>query len=386
MSFTVVHIIGSGRAGNWSVDLVRGLIDLKFEVVVICPEDGPLVERLHREKIPAIGIKFPASWSNFIQCFACMKEIVYHLKQIRPTIVHFHLASAIFPGRLAAKIAGVPVRISSWPGPAPLERRLIRLADILSSWMDTAIIATCKATMNIYKSYPYSSDVALIYYGIPLGRFDGSLSGFEVRKKFGVAADEFVFAIIAYMYPPSTGRYGGLGLKGHEIFIRAAELLHERGLTAGLKFWIVGGPLAESGRLYENALKQKVQRLAVAERILFTGFIRDVPGLLAGVDAVVVPSFSENVGGAVEPLLMGKPVVASNVGGLPDVVIPGVTGFLVEPGSPGKLAEAVWRMAALPLERRREMGREGRKVVSRLFDITTTCLQTKQLYEKLLIR
>jgi len=96
-----------------------------------------------------------------------------------------------------------------------------------------------------------------------------------------------------------------------------------------------------------------------------------------------VPSLSENVGGAVEPLLMERPVVASAVGGLPDVVRDGETGYLVPPRDPGALADALLHTLTLPAAARRAMGRRGRAIVQELFDINRVALNEERIFYQL---
>jgi glycosyltransferase involved in cell wall biosynthesis len=126
-------------------------------------------------------------------------------------------------------------------------------------------------------------------------------------------------------------------------------------------FLIVGdGLYPDSPSSYPAALRRMASDLKLGNRIIFTGFRKDVARILAATTIPVVPSLTENLGGAVEPLLMEKPVVASRVGGLPDVVQDGETGFLVPPRDPAALAAAILKLANVPEKTRREWGRRGR--------------------------
>jgi glycosyltransferase involved in cell wall biosynthesis len=153
---------------------------------------------------------------------------------------------------------------------------------------------------------------------------------------------------------------GGGSLKGHEILLQAAQQVLSQRPDA--YFLIVGDGLKPEERgAYPAALRQMAGKLGLGNRVIFTGFRKDVPQILAAVDIPVIPSLTENLGGAVEPLLMEKPVVASHVGGLPDLVINGETGFTVPPRDPNALAVAILRLAALSPEMRRTWGRRGRQ-------------------------
>ena len=113
----------------------------------------------------------------------------------------------------------------------------------------------------------------------------------------------------------------------------------------------------------------------------FLGTRSDVPALYPDIDLAVVASHSENVGGAVEPLLSGVPVVSTNVGGLPDLIQPGRTGTLVPPHQPEALAAAI----VSSIQNRAESSRlatEGRKLARRLFNVETTAREVAEIYNK----
>jgi glycosyltransferase involved in cell wall biosynthesis len=267
----------------------------------------------------------------------------------------------------------------------PLETSVGRFLEMSTVWMDRAIIASSTATRRIYERYWHTrGKCRLIHYGLPLGRFDPTLDGSAIRQEFHIGEKEQVVALIAYIEPPPKHpRFGGISNKGHEIFIQAAREI--RRSRQQVKFLIVGDYLyPDRSEDFKRYLQNMVHQADLDEHIIFTGYRSDVPQIIAMTDIVVVPSQSENMGGAVEPLLMEKPVVASNVGGLPDVVIDGKTGFLVPPRDPKALADAVLRLLALPSATRREMGRRGRKIMQSLVCLQETVRKTESLYYELL--
>src|SRR5581483_5505065 len=121
------------------------------------------------------------------------------------------------------------------------------------------------------------------------------------------------------------------------------------------------------------------------DRILFTGHRTDIPSIYADLDVAVHPSLSENCGGAVESLAAGRPTVATAVGGLPDVVIDGETGWLVPPRNPERLAAAILEA----LENRDEARRRaaaGQALVRKLFDVRRTGREIASIYAQVLSR
>lgn len=390
-SLRIVHIVGSAFAGGWAFHPLCRLRDAGHRVYLICPEDGPLPERTRAAGIPTRIIPFPRRIRHVHTAAAYVARVAAWLRREQIDVVHNHLAPANVWGRLAAFAAGVPVRLTQWPGPLPLEIPISRRIEMALARLDSAIIASSAATQRIYEACGVMRDrIRLIYYGFPFEPFDPTIDGSPIRREFGIAPDAPLVTMIAYMYSPLKERslrglnvFGGIGLKGHEILIAAAARVREA--NPDVRFLIVGDALVPGeAEQYKRRLYQMVADLGLQQTVIFAGKRADVPAILAASDVAAVPSLSENVGGAVEPLLMERPVVASAVGGLPDVVRDGETGCLVPPRDPEALAKALLHVLSLPPVARREMGRRGRAIVQELFDLRTTVRQTEQLYYDIL--
>ena len=383
----ILHIFGSSYAGHWAFYPLTLLAQMGHTVGAVCPEGGPLVERLRQASIPVSIIPFPRHLRNSRAGWQCIRALRNLFREQQTQVVHCHLVPANLYGRIAAWMARVPVRITQWPGPMPLEAPIARWLDLSTAWMDCAIVASSTATLRIYERYGWTRNkLELIYYGFPTCQFDLAIEGRTVRQEFGIGPSEQVVALIAYMDPPPREpRFGGISNKGHEILIQAARQVCDS--RQGIRFLIVGDSLYPHGAdAFKAYLKELVQRLDLGDAVIFTGHRSDIPEILAACDVVAIPSQSENVGGAVEPLLMEKPVVASNVGGLPDVVLDGKTGLLVPPRDPQALAQALLKILALTSEQRQAMGKYGRQIVQSLFELDKTVALTEDLYYRLLDR
>lgn len=387
----IAHIVGNANAGNWAFYPLQKLKEAGHNVRLICPSDGPLPLRARSVGIAVCILPFPQRIRRIDQGAKYIALMADALRRDHVDVVHNHLVSANIWGRIAAWVARVPVRVTQWPGPLPLEISSSRRIELGLAWMDSALIASSTATQRIYQRYPHTRNkIKLIYYGFPLERFEPTIDGGATRHALGIAPDAFVVSLIAYMYSPLAERqlpglkmFNGRGLKGHETLISAASIVCRSVPQA--KFLIVGDALMDGeAERYKQRLYQMVAERGLTDKVIFTGKRDDIPELLAASDIVTVPSLSENVGGAVEPLLMQRPVVASRVGGLPDVVIDGETGFLVPPGDVHALADALLRSMTLPRELRDEMGRRGRSIVMDLFDLRKTVARTEALYYQLL--
>jgi glycosyltransferase involved in cell wall biosynthesis len=172
-------------------------------------------------------------------------------------------------------------------------------------------------------------------------------------------------------------------LKGIEYFIEAAGTVLER--LPDAHFLVVGDTRVETG--YREQLKQLSARLGLQHRLTFTGFRTDIPELLPALTVSVLPSISgEGLSNSLlESMAAGVPVVATYIGGNPEVVVDGVTGLLVPPKNPSELARAICRV----IETRGmagAMGRAGRQRVSDRFSNDRMIAATQHLYQDLLGR
>jgi len=166
-------------------------------------------------------------------------------------------------------------------------------------------------------------------------------------------------------------------IKGLESFLRAAAILRDRD---DVRFLIVGdGP--DRGRLEHIA-----NELGVADRVDFLGYTSNLAVELAAMDVFVMPSLTEGFGlVAVEAMALGKPVIATRVGGLIEVVEDGLTGILVPPGDPKALASAIGRLLDSE-DARRSMGEVGRRRVRERFTAKRMVDEHLDVYRGLLRR
>jgi glycosyltransferase involved in cell wall biosynthesis len=192
-------------------------------------------------------------------------------------------------------------------------------------------------------------------------------SGRDVRAELGIGVDAPVVGTVCELRPQ----------KALEVLVEAADLLRER--VPGLRVLIVGdGPERER-------LEELVRRRGLDSVVTFPGLRRDVSDLLAAFDLCVCCSDYEGSPLAVmEYMAAGKPVVATRVGGVPDLVEDGVNGLLVGPRDPVALAEAVAELLVDPV-RRQEMGERGRQRQRREFDLDATVRRLEDLYEALVL-
>jgi glycosyltransferase involved in cell wall biosynthesis len=188
--------------------------------------------------------------------------------------------------------------------------------------------------------------MATIAYPIDLGAWDVITpeDRLEARKDLGIEIGTFVAVMVAYFYAPRRWVLGGRSVKGHEVALEGWAEFRRRGGEGTLL--LVGGGFGETGDAYRRALLDKAgARSDASIRIVET--VSNVRPYYAAADVSVAPSRSENLGSAAEASALGVPTIASNVGGLPELVRPGQTGWLVEPEDWRGLAAAFGHCSAM---------------------------------------
>jgi glycosyltransferase involved in cell wall biosynthesis len=288
-------------------------------------------------------------------------HLLLQLRLWRIDLVSAHWSQGVI-GLLAAYLVGIPavytehsvVHTYYTPSQVRFLRKLVPLAR-------RVITVSQSARRSIIK-----------HLGVPAKKID--VIGHAVQ--FDVPADENT--PVRTDAPPTVAVLGSLGVrKGHAFFLQAAhELARE---YPNVKFLIAGdGPL-------RSVLEEQVRNLGLASQVCFVGAYDNdaVPDILRDVSAVAVPSVTEAFGiVALEAMACGKPVVASAVGGLTEIVRNGETGLLVPPKDPEALANAIAHLFDNP-DLRRRLGRAGRELACQQTPEQITA-QTMSVYEKVL--
>jgi glycosyltransferase involved in cell wall biosynthesis len=205
-------------------------------------------------------------------------------------------------------------------------------------------------------------------------KWDPSIDGSATRQSLGVAPDQPLLGITARLFP----------YKGHHVLIDALAIVKER--IPNVRLAIVG---EEDTRItgttsYLGQLKEQARRLDLEENVIFTGYRKDIPQLLAAFDVFALPTWEEPCAVAfLEAMAMAKPVVAWDSGGTPEMVVDGETGLLVEPNSPLLLADALTRVLRDP-DLRRRFGQAGRKRVVERHNPQRMCRDAAEVYRAVL--
>ncbi len=380
----VNHAVEMGGAERVLLDFLRRLDRERFEPGLAVPRRGPLVEaaetlgiRVHLG-IPSrrlLGIRRRSLGEDRkavalypLDFLSTVLRLALLIRREGYRLVLTNSAKADIYGSMAGWLAGRPVawRFHDLASPQTFSR--------LNLWL----LRTC-ATLFARRVLAISGAVrdALLALGVPGERVSVVYNGTEVRGETGVIRRK---ARREWGLPddrPAVGMVGRLvEWKGPDVFLRAAARVAESFPEA--VFFLVGGAIF--GREdYPEELRELSRSLGLEGRVVFTGFLEDPLPLMAALDCLVHASVEPEPLGMVilEAMSLGLPVVATDGGGVPEVVEEGRTGLLVPPGDPEALAQAVCWMLAHP-EERKEMGERGKRRAEEAFELGARCREMEE--------
>lgn len=364
----VMHIGGSLRYGGAEKSLI-GLVnnlDKKCFNVAVCYlfGNGPLEQELDTNGVEVI--KLHLTKANLLLSLYRLFRI---MRIYQPDIVHTHLFSPGVLGRVVAKLAGVPVIIAHEHGLTlwkkkwhiMYERWAIRFTDVriaISEAVRQNRIAREKTASEKIVTIPNGVDIA---YFAP-SRWERGNS----RAELGLSRDSFCIGTVARLTEAKGLKYLLLAMKRVNKSIPDVILL------------IVGdGPLREE-------LEEYSRELGIDNAVIFTGYRSDTPRMLAAMDVFVLASVREGLGvSLLEAMAMQKPVIATRVGGIPEVIQDGVDGILIPPTDANELARAIINIFK-DREFSDNLALNARKRIVEYFSIESTAKRIGSLYQELI--
>jgi len=371
----ILSNIGSlevGGAENQMTTLISQLHGHKYCChVFVLQQGGPLNKYLQELGVPIYdgGLKkgdlVKAPW-KLIRAEWRLLRIIFRVK---PVIVHSFLPLVTFMGSLAGRLTKVALVITSRRALGKHQERhiLLRPFDLLTNRLSHRVTVNSKAVWEdtVHRDHIDPGKLVLIHNGVDFIPFD-SAKPFrkEVRKKLGIRSREKVIIIVANLIP----------YKGHSDLLEAAQVVLKN--IPQVVFLLVG-----DDRGIGRDLKEMAIDLDIASKIRFLGLRNDIPQLLAASDISVLPSHEEGFSNVVlESMAAALPVVATRVGGNPEAIVDGVTGWLVPPGNPVTMAEKIIDLLSDP-QRAKSWGNQGRKRVGKTFTIERMVEEHIKLYE-----
>ncbi|MBI4381363.1 MAG: glycosyltransferase [candidate division NC10 bacterium] len=342
----------------------------RYALSVLCPSEGLLSERLRKIGVHVVLFEIPRLLSP-----AALLRLIRLLRKLRPDIMQSHGARMNFYAALAGRWAGVPVIVSTihnslYDYPiSSIRRSLYLLGERLTFALSDQILCVADALAQdlIRRSSRDPAKIQVIRNGVDLEAFDPkTVDGSTVRRAFGLEKDTPLIGIVGRMTPQ----------KGHRDLLTA--LVQIKASVPTVRVMIVGdGPLRDELVQYAGGHR-------LDDCCIFTGMREDIPAIMGALDVVALPSLSEGLPFILlEAMAMGKPVVATRVNGVSEVVEDGVTAFLVPPRTPDLLAQAI---ITLLLNRKLAsmLGAAARRQAERCFGLDRMIQDVETLYEELL--
>ena len=334
---------------------------IELSVGYLLEKDGsPLAARLRERGIdpvhaPISGLLKPSAF----------RSVRRHLAERRPDVVHTHLGYSDLLGGAAARSLGIPavasIHVMQWERGVrdAVKLRLMALARRLGT-VKTITVSEAAREAFLATGWERPERVVAIHNGIAAQCEPGA--GRRIRRELGLGPDALVAASVAVL------RAG----KGHDVALAAVQRLRER--LPQLRLLIVG----------DGPARSKVQRLAapLGETVIMTGHREDVMSLLDAVDVLVHPSFVDAFPTALlEAMAAGVPVLASSVGGIPEIVDDGETGLLIGPSPDAATLSRGLERLVLDSQLRRRLGEAGRQRFERRFTVDVWAERLRGVYD-----
>lgn len=341
----------------------------EFDMSVILLNDGGPASELRRRGISTTVIPESQHAAPSI-----VRQLVGHFARHQVDVLHTHNFKdnvlgilSTLPRKGCRRVRTVHGRGEPFTGLAAAKMRLYRGVDHLFThwWVDRIVAVSIDLEVHLARSFG-TQRVMCIHNGIDLKKVQVTKSSSELRQELHLGAQDFVIGAMGRLVP----------VKGLETFLKAARII--RGRKDRVKFLIVGdGPLKET-------LQALARRCELEQDVLFLGHRSDSYDVLAMMDVLVLPSLSEGIPMVLlEALALARPVVASRVGGIPEVIEDRVTGWLVGSGYEGELAEAC--MALMDdYDLAERFGRAGQQRVSERFSVGSMAEKVAGMYRSLL--
>ena len=364
----VVELLATGTNGGAQehvFNLVSRIDRSRYDVSVCSLTGGSAIRRFEKAGIPVCVIEATDDAD-------AVESVAAHLAAIDANVVHNHMYHAEVIGTQAA------LRVAQTGRPRPFVVGTVHSSRIrsdedmallrqLTPRMDHLIAVSTSIVGKIDDEGRHGAPVSLIYNGIDLARYDQMVPCCTLREEYGLPPEGPLVGVVARLEQE----------KGHPTLIDAWPRVLASFPAATLLM------IGEGSRL--DALTTQVRDLGLERSVIFTGRRDDVPEVTKSLDVAVLPSYREAQGLTIlEAMALSRPVVASNVGGIPEMIEDGRTGLLVRPHDPTALADAILRLLRdHPLAD--TLARAGHDMVHERFCVELMVRAVESIYDEALI-
>jgi glycosyltransferase involved in cell wall biosynthesis len=365
----VVEVMATGTNGGAQehvFSLACRLHSSRYDVRVVSLSHGSSVRRLQKAGVPVTVIDEPDD-------HGAVRALADELASFEPEVIHNHMFRAEVVGTRAALLLGErgcrrPAVIST------VHSSRVRCSDDrqtlrqLTPLMDRLVVVSRAIEQKILDEGRRGAPVSLIYNGVDLQRYNHQQPCCTLRDEYHIPEGAPIVGVVARLEAE----------KGHRTLLDAWPSV----LAVVPSAWlIIVGEGSE-----RNALESQVATLGIGSRVVFTGRREDVPAVTAALDVSVLPSYREAQGLSVlEAMALSRPVVASRVGGIPEMIDDGVSGLLVPPNDSCALAAAIVRLLTdHPLADM--LAKRGHDLVHERFCIELMVRSIEDLYDEAALR
>ncbi len=325
---SVVEVMATGTSGGAQehvYNLLSRIDRTRYDVSVVSLSAGAAVRQIARLGIPTLVIDEHDDQ-------AATAAVAAHLAEVGPDVVHNHMYRAEIVGtravmQLAAEGHPRPYVVSTVHSSRVRSAEDRILLASLTPEIDRLVAVSQMIAAKIADERGLGAPVSVVYNGVDLDRYDHQEPCCTLREEYGMEPSARIVGVVARLEPE----------KGHQTLFEAWPRVLKRCPEAYLL--VVG----------EGSQRESLERLArelrIAHRVVFAGRRDDVPAVTAALEVSVLPSYREAQGLAVlEAMALSRPVVATGVGGIVEMIDDGVTGLLVPPHEPAPLADAIGRL------------------------------------------
>lgn len=358
IAYVITRADSVGGASVHVRDLARAMLGRGHQVIVFVGGAGAVTEQLRAVGVPFRSLRFLRRPVQIVSDVFAIRELAQAVREFGPDLLSLHTAKAGWVGRAVAARLGVPAIYTphGWSigdRHSLVEGMLFRLAEKAASKWAAAIICVCESErrLALEKGVAHAERLHVVYNGV------GDIAA-ELRAEPDASPVRIV----------SVARFEAP--KDHRTLLRSLAQLRSESWQLDL---VGEGPLEREMRALAGAL-------GIAERVHFLGYQQDPARTLGRAQIFVLSSRSEGFPRSVlEAMRAGLPVVATEVGGVPEAVTQGVNGLLVPRCEAGALAGAIGELIT-DGERRRRLGAEGRRVYESRFRFERLADETAALY------
>lgn len=350
------------------INMLRHFDRRYFSPYFVCSSEGTLLNRVKNMGIAAETITIRSlKGLNLLSMLSGILKLSRLVKKWDIKIIHSNAGTTrdTLYSALTARLMGIPF---IW------HVRVIELGGILDRILvifSTKIIAISNAVKERFHWLKDGNKIRVLYNGIDLDEFQLDIDSSLIRSELKIYKNEIVIGIVGQLIP----------WKGHRYLFESVEAFRKK--VSNVKLLIVGDEVPK-GSGYRKKLANFACELGLEDHIIFTGFREDIPSIMAAINVFVLPSLDEPFGRVLlEAMAMGKPVVATNSGGVPEIVVNGETGILVPPKDVKAMADAIYFLVTNK-DKAQKMGRNGRKRVEEFFTIQQNVQRIEDIYRDVL--